>query len=60
MKVSKMIERLASLQSVLGDVDVLITDGYNASCCKGQYEIAPWVDDDGKSCIDIGIGGCWE
>lgn len=60
MRVSEMIRRLEQYQAELGDVEVLITDGHNAECYRGDYEIEPWQDDDDKWCIDIGIGGCKE
>ena len=60
MRVSEMIRRLEQYQAELGDVEVLASDGYNAQCYHGGYEIEPWQDDDGKWCIDIGIGGLRE
>lgn len=59
MKVSEMIHKLSLYQQTLGDVEVLITDGYRAQCYRGDYEIEPW-DDNGSWTIDIGIGGCLE
>lgn len=41
-------------------VEVLITDGFQANCYRGQYEIIAWDEDNGQMCIDIGIGGCLE
>ena len=60
MRVSEMIKQLQTLQTQLGDVEVLVTDGHNAACYRGDYEIIEWQDDDGKMCVDIGIGGCLE
>ena len=60
MKVSQMIERLISLRDQLGDVEVLVTDGFDARCYRGDYEIIKWQEDDGQWCVDIGIGGCRE
>ena len=60
MRVSEMISRLEQYQAELGDVEVLITDGYNSECYRGNYAIEPWQDDDSQWCIDIGIGGCKE
>ena len=60
MRVSELIAHLERYQAELGDVEVLITDGFNAECYRGDYDIEPWQDDDGKWCIDIGIGGCKE
>lgn len=37
--------------------EVLITDGFKCNFYQGNYEILPWEDDDGKMCVDIGIGG---
>ena len=61
MRVSEMIRRLEQYQAELGDVEVLITDGFNAECYRGNYAIEPWWEDDlGQWCIDIGIGGSKE
>lgn len=60
MKVSEMISQLQAMQNELGDVDVLITDGYQARCYRGDYAVMRWIDDDGNYVVDIGIGGCEE
>lgn len=60
MKISEMIAQLEKFQRELGDVEVLVTDGFNAECYRGNYEIVKWHDDDGQWCVDIGIGGCKE
>jgi hypothetical protein len=60
MKLSDMIAQLTVLSDRLGDVDVLITDGHNAACYRGNYEIVRWTEDDGTAVVDIGIGGCLE
>lgn len=60
MKISEMIAALQGLQDKLGDVEVLITDGHNAACYRGDYEIIEWQEDDGSMTVDIGIGGCLE
>lgn len=60
MKISELIAKLQAKQDKLGDVEVLITDGFQANCYRGDYEIIEWSDDDGKMCVDIGIGGCLE
>lgn len=59
MKVSEMIHRLSLYQQELGDVEVLITDGYSAACYHGDYDITPCFVDNSMT-IDIGIGGCLE
>ena len=52
------------LRKILNDfpagAEVLITDGFKGNCYRGQYEVQVFVDDDGKMCCDIGIGGCDE
>jgi len=58
MLVSEMIYKLQKLQDQLGDVEVLITDGYNVLCYQGEYDIGVYEDFDSKKFIDIGIGGC--
>lgn len=59
MKVSELIYKLELYRNELGDVDVLITDGFQAACYRGDYEVVPWQEDD-QWYIDIGIGGCLE
>lgn len=61
MRITEMIERLTALRTELGDVEVLVTDGFNAECYRGNYTIESWWEDDlGQWCVDIGIGGCRE
>ena len=61
MRITEMIARLERYQAELGDVEVLITDGFNSECYRGDYAIEPWWEDDlGQWCVDIGIGGCRE
>lgn len=60
MKLSEMILLLNDKLNELGDVEVLVTDGHNAACYRGNYEIIEWTEDDGTLCVDIGIGGCLE
>ena len=60
MRVSEMIEQLQSLQDTWGDVEVLITDGFDSVFYRGDYGISSWMDDDGSMTIDIGVGGCRE
>jgi hypothetical protein len=60
MKISEMIAQLNVLRDELGDVEVLVTDGYNAACYRGSYDIVKWIEDDGSVVVDIGIGGCME
>ena len=42
------------------DAEVLITDGYDARCYRGGYEIVPYLDEKDVLFVDIGIGGCNE
>lgn len=60
MIVSEMIAKLQKLQDEIGDATVLVTDGFDALCYRGEYEIVKWQDDDGQMVVDIGIGGCRE
>lgn len=55
MRINEMIERLTALRDELGDVEVLVTDGFDARCYSGSYDIVEW-----KGIVDIGIGGCME
>jgi hypothetical protein len=60
MRISAMIAQLQTQLDQLGDVEVLITDGYACTCYRGEYAISAWEDDNGKMSVDIGIGGCNE
>ena len=58
MKVSKLIKKLTELYEELGDVDVTLTDGWEARCYYGEYDVIKFFDP--QTCqmtIDIGIGG---
>lgn len=59
MLIAEMIEKLKALHAELGNVEVLITDGFRANCYRGTYEIISWQDEDCMA-VDIGIGGCDE
>lgn len=58
MKVSELINKLTELRDELGDVDVTVTDGWEARCYYGEYDVIKFFDP--QTCqmtIDIGIGG---
>lgn len=57
MKVSTLIQQLQTLYESTGNVDVLVTDGYNCMCYNGDYAIAEYEDENGTIFIDIGVGG---
>jgi len=58
MTVSDLINRLQSLKDKLGDVEVTITDGYEALCYSGDFSVQEFFDDhSSRMTIDIGIGG---
>ena len=59
MTVSEMIIQLTEFQKRYGDIEVLITDGYECQGYRGNFEIIRW-EEDGKNFVDIGIGGCRE
>ena len=59
MRVSEMIVQLAEFQKRFGDIEVLITDGYECQAYRGDYQIIKWEEDD-QVFVDIGIGGCKE
>jgi hypothetical protein len=60
MKISEMILRLQALEAENGNIEVLVTDGFQARCYRGEYIIEPFVSEIGERFIDIGIGGCEE
>ena len=57
-KTTTVQELIEQLQQYSPDMEVLITDGFNALCYKGQYQVKEFTDVDGKTYVDIGIGGC--
>jgi len=58
MLVDEMITRLVELRDQMGNVEVLITDGYDARGYRGTFSINEFSHC--GSFIDIGIGGCEE
>ena len=60
MLVSELIKKLQKLQEQVGDAEVLITDGFQQECYRGDYAVEVFIDPDGYSFIDIGIGGLAE
>ena len=59
MNLREMIEKLEMMYREVGDVEVLITDGFEGQGYRGSFLIKRW-DEDGKSFVDIGIGGMKE
>ena len=59
MNLREMIEKLEMMYAEIGDVEVLVTDGWDCRCYRGSFLINRW-DEDGKSFVDIGIGGLIE
>lgn len=57
MKLSDMISELTTLKGELGDVEVLISDGFNGSFYRGNYTVQR-ININGDTFVDIGIGGC--
>ena len=62
MKLSEMIAQLQAMQTRLGDVEVLITDGFDCRGYRGDFLVQEWHDFEGTGLmtVDIGIGGCLE
>lgn len=61
MQISTLIEQLRTIQNQHGDLEVLITDGFEARCYRCEYAVQLWDPCDGTPlCADIGIGGCLE
>lgn len=60
MKLSDMISELTQMKAELGDVEVLISDGFRCYFYSGNYRIVRWNNSDGQAFADIGIGGCLE
>jgi len=57
MKVSEMIKILSDYPD---SMEVLITDGFQGNCYRGEYSITEFEDVNGKVYVDIGIGGLLE
>jgi hypothetical protein len=51
-----MIAKLNELQHMVGDVELLITDGFNCNCYQGDYEVTAFFDG-GETFVDSGVGG---
>ena len=60
MKLSSMISELQRMKDELGDVEVLISDGWRGYMYSGNYRIVRWDNSDNTPFVDIGIGGCLE
>ena len=62
MRVTELIEKLTAMKRQLGDVEVLITDGFDCRGYRGDFLVQEWHDFEGtgEMTVDIGIGGCLE
>jgi hypothetical protein len=54
MIVSELIQKLQQLDP---NKEVIITDGYECNCYRGDFTVVEF-DDTYDSFVDIGIGGC--
>jgi len=59
MKISDMISQLQLLQGDIGDVEVLISDGYRGYFYRGNYKLERYSMN-GEVFVDIAIGHCLE
>ena len=55
MIVAELIQKLHQYPQ---DMEVQITDGYQLHFYKGDFAFQLFEGDDGKTFVDIGIGGC--
>ncbi|MDV7394532.1 hypothetical protein RZS08_24330 [Arthrospira platensis SPKY1] len=60
MKVSELIQKLQTLKDEFGDLEVLITDGWDAVGYSGDFLVQRFIDVDQTNYIDIGVGGLKE
>lgn len=60
MFATEMIAKIQKQIDEHGDCELLITDGWQCECYRGDFVVEPFVDCDGYKYIDIGIGGCRE
>lgn len=57
MTVEELINQLKKHPPYL---EVLITDGHDCRCYRGDFMVQPYVDCGEVMYVDIGIGGCNE
>jgi len=57
MIISELVAKLLSLQAIIGDAQVTISDGYQCRFYQGNYTVESF-NDNGHTVADIGIGGC--
>lgn len=57
MTVKELIDKL---NKFCPELTVLVTDGFNGMCYRGEYLVVEFVDDSGAKCVDIGVGGTEE
>jgi hypothetical protein len=60
MKISELVSELEAIAAQHGDVEVLISDGFDFHFYRGAFVVNAWKDDNGEYCADIGVGGCAE
>jgi hypothetical protein len=57
MQVETLINKLQALLKQEGNVEVLVTNGFECECYRGEYAVEIFEDVDGSRYVDIGIGG---
>lgn len=60
MNINELITQLTELYDQYGNLEVLITDGFECAGYRGNFQLQHYIDIDGESYIDIGIGGLKE
>lgn len=60
MQVKALIAQLQALMEQEGNVEVLVTDGYECGCYRGDFAVEVFEDVDGSRYVDIGVGGLKE
>lgn len=45
------------LEDYNDDTEIIITDGFNCRCYRGNFQLQEWKTEDGNLAIDIGVGG---
>ena len=60
MKIDEFISKLIEIESEHGNLEVLITDGYEAVGYRGDFVIQLYPDFDQTKYVDIGLGGLKE
>ncbi len=60
MKITELQAKLEEIKQKYGDVEVVVTDGYECVGYRGEFGVCEFQEDDGEWVADIGVGGLRE